>query len=180
MKLMKLISAILVLVAFTSLVWLSSAFSSKNPGHLFSIERSTNRNVVHYDAALTEDNGLLWPNPVSTYWIMEDGSRQELNSVEKRYAYGISSPAKIDLNKLTFHLAALKGRSITVEKIDGSFRAVVQIGGKRSVVKRVYIQTESTRFGFPKVTYLDLFGTDLSTNMPVKERISRAEIKREP
>ncbi len=168
---MKFLVAILIVMGFTLILGSKPAISSKNLDHLFSIERSTNRNVVRYDAALTDENGLSWPSPVSAYWIMENGSRQELNFAEKKYAYGISSQEKVDREKLSFYLAALKGRSITVERIEGSFRAVASIGGKQSVVERVHIEAASTWLGVPKVVYLDVFGRDLRTNVPVKERI---------
>src|SRR5216117_743105 len=59
---------------------------------LFSIERSTNANVVHYEARVTEDGKLDPADPVAVYWIMvaEDGRRQELNYLEKSRAYGFT------------------------------------------------------------------------------------------
>ena len=47
---------------------------------LFIIERSTNANVVHYDARLTADGNLDPEEPVIADWILlaEDGRRKKL------------------------------------------------------------------------------------------------------
>ena len=49
---------------------------------LFIIERSTNKNVIHYDAKFGKDGKLDPKNPVVAYWIMaaEDGRRESLSA----------------------------------------------------------------------------------------------------
>src|SRR5258707_8107995 len=57
---------------------------------LFTIERSVNGNVVHYDARL-KDGKLDPQQPVVVYWVMgESGRHQELNFLERLKAYGFS------------------------------------------------------------------------------------------
>jgi hypothetical protein len=60
------------------------------PKSLFIIERSKNRNVVHYEAQLSQDGKLHPQGPVIVYWIMlaEDGRREPLNRIERHVAYG--------------------------------------------------------------------------------------------
>ncbi|MGZ3591412.1 MAG: DUF4833 domain-containing protein, partial [Thermodesulfobacteriota bacterium] len=67
------------------------AASVDKAGHLFFIERSKNKNLVQYDIRLTENRDLPDSRPVNAYWVLENGRREELNSIEKRYAYGIVS-----------------------------------------------------------------------------------------
>jgi Domain of unknown function (DUF4833) len=52
---------------------------------LFVIERSTNANVVYYDARVTKSGKLNAEEPVVAYWIMlaGNGRREELNPIEK-------------------------------------------------------------------------------------------------
>ena len=50
---------------------------------LFVIEKSTNANVVHYDARIMPDGELDPRQPVEAYWVMaaEDGRKENLSSV---------------------------------------------------------------------------------------------------
>src|SRR5438477_12797965 len=59
---------------------------------LFVIERSTNANVVHYDANVKPDGQLDPRQPISAYWVMaaEDGRREELSVFERSRAYGFT------------------------------------------------------------------------------------------
>ncbi|MGA2115897.1 MAG: DUF4833 domain-containing protein [Bryobacteraceae bacterium] len=59
---------------------------------LFVIERNVNANTVHYDTNLMPNGELDPRQPVAAYWVMasENGRHEELNGIEKRYAYGYS------------------------------------------------------------------------------------------
>jgi len=46
--------------------------------------------------------------PVIAYWILENGRREKLNSIEKEYAYGIVRQEKLAKDKLKVMLAAFK------------------------------------------------------------------------
>jgi len=143
--------------------------------HLFSIERSKNRNFVQYDLRLTGNRDVSNSNSVAAYWILQDGRREELNPVEKKYAYGIASQEQISKDKFKVRLAALKDREIIVEKIKGSYRAVVSINGKESILEKVYVEAEERLTGLPEVVYVDLFGRTIRANLPVRERIRLAK-----
>jgi hypothetical protein len=78
---------------FTVLALLASpAAAQTRTSPLFTIERSKNANVVHYDARLTADGELDPKEPVIAYWIRlaEDGRREELSWIEKKKAYGFT------------------------------------------------------------------------------------------
>src|SRR5689334_25158042 len=57
---------------------------------LFYIERSKNANIVKYDARLDSTGQLRAKSPVDVYWLMfaTDSSREDLNWVESKFAYG--------------------------------------------------------------------------------------------
>ena len=60
---------------------------------LFVLERSTNANVIHYDAQITSDGTIDPKEPVIAYWAMlaeKEGKREELNALEKSLAYGFT------------------------------------------------------------------------------------------
>ena len=53
---------------------------------LFVIERSMNKNVVHYDAVVTPDGRLNPRQPIVAYWVMaaEDGGEHETGRFRSR------------------------------------------------------------------------------------------------
>jgi len=166
---------ILLLIMTSFLPCFPLAASQDKAEHLFFIERSKNRNIVQYDVRLTGNGDLLDPNPVTAYWILQDGRREELNPVEKELAYGIVSQEKIEKNKFKIFLAAFKNREIIVEKIKGSFRAVVSINGKESILRKVYVESKEGWIGQPQVLYVDLFGGVIRRNLLARERICSAK-----
>ena len=147
------------------------AGSEDKAGHLFVIERSKNKNLVQYDVRLAENRVLPDSRPVNAYWILENGGREELNSIEKKYAYGIVRQEKLAEDKLRVILAAFKNLEIIVERMNDSFKAVVFINGRESILQKIYIKSEEKSKGLPKVLYIDLFGRTKKTGLPIKERI---------
>ena len=170
MRLVVIILLFFTIVGFVS--WPACADSPAKADHLFFIERSKNKNLVQYDIRLTEKSNLPDSTPVSVYWILENGRREELNSIERKYAYGISRQERIEKDKLRVILVALKSREILVEKIRGFFKAVVSINGKESILNKIYIKSEETAAGLPRVLYIELIGRATQTNLLLRERIT--------
>ncbi len=156
---------------FASVFWFTFALSSSKTNHLFIVERSKNKNLVQYDVRLTENDDILDSNPVSVYWVLENGRQRDLNLIQRRFAYGIDSCEKLDKNKFRVVLVALKDREVIIEKMDGSFRAIIVINDKPSVLERVYVESRERAIGLPRVIYVDLFGRTKETGLPVNERI---------
>jgi len=148
------------------------AVSGDKVSHLFFIERSKNKNLVQYDIRLAENSTLPDLGPVNVYWILENGRREELNPIEREYAYGIVHQKKLDENKFKVILAGLKGLEIIVERMNDSFKAMVSINGRESILEKIYIKSEEKRTGLPKILYIDLFGRTKATGLPIKERIA--------
>ena len=168
---MRLSVTILLLVIVSLFPQSILAASGDKANHLFFIERSKNKNLVQYDARLTENRNLPDLKPVNAYWILENGRHEELNSVEKNYAYGIVRQQKLDRDKFKIILAAFKGLEIIVERMNDSFKALVSINGRESILERIYIKSEETGALFPKVIYVDLFGRIKETGLAIKERV---------
>ena len=158
-------------LTFSFVSWSAFAlFSSKND-HLFFIERSKNKNLVQYDVRLTKNNNILDSDPVSVYWVLENGTQRDLNLIQRKFAYGIDSYEKLQNDKLRVFFVALKEREVIVEKTEGSFRAITAINGKPSVLERVYVESREGWTGLPRVLYVDLFGRNKETGLPINERI---------
>jgi hypothetical protein len=148
------------------------ASSGGKDGHLFIIERSKNKNLVQYAIRLTENRDDPESRPVVAYWVLENGKREELNSLEKKYAYGIVRQERLDKDKFKIILAAFKSLDIIVKKMNDSFKAIISINGKESILQKIYIKSEESAAGFPRVLYVDLVGRIKDTGRPIKERIT--------
>ncbi len=168
---MKILIIILLTVILSLVSWSTFAVSWNKSDHLFFIERNKNKNYVQYDVRLMKNNDLTDSNPVTAYWVLENGQQEELTLIERKYAYGIGSQEKLEQNKFRVLLVVLKGREIIVEKMNGSFGAVVSINGKQSILEKVYIESKERLTGFPKVLFIDLFGWTKERGFPMRERI---------
>ena len=168
---MKTLIIILLAVILSLVSWSAFAGSWNKSDPLFSIERNKNKNYVQYDVRLTKSNDLHASNPVTAYWVLENGGQEEFTLIERKYAYGIYSQEKLEKNKFRVLLVVFKNREIIVERVNGSFGAVVSINGKQSILERIYIESKERVTGLPKVLYIDLFGWDKEKGFPMKERI---------
>src|SRR5580700_10647072 len=85
---------------------------------LFVVERSSNANVVHYDAKIDEDGRIDSREPVIAYWIMaaKDGRRQELNFLEKSKAYGVIVKPSLTGASYRIVLVSQKNREIEISR----------------------------------------------------------------
>jgi hypothetical protein len=165
------VTGMLLVVILSLLPQSIFAASGDKAGHLFFIERSKNKNLVQYDIRLTENKEPPDSRPVNAYWILENGRHEELNSIERKYAYGVLRQEKLDKDKFKVILVAFKSWEIIVERINDTFKAVVSINGIESILQKIYIKSEETRVGFPRVLYVELFGQTKETGLPIKERI---------
>src|SRR5262245_42565533 len=140
---------------------------------LFTIARSTNANVVQYDARLTASVSLDSKSPVVAYWIMlaEDGRHVRLSTIEKRMAYGFSVKADGSSGCFRMTLAADKTRPIRICAENGSGRAEMVVDGRRSRLQRMFISTRRGGLFGKEVNYIELFGTDAESGEQRYEKI---------
>jgi Domain of unknown function (DUF4833) len=138
---------------------------------LFVIARSKNANVVHYDVSLERD-GQLKDEPVVAYWRMlaEDGRREELTWVERRFAYGFRITSKVSSQGFRMRPRAFEQREIAVRRGEnGRYRAYLEIGGQRAILERIFVQTDTGTL--PSVRFVELVGLDAQTGQRVSERL---------
>lgn len=145
----------------------------EEPGQLFYVQRSPNANTVIYAARLDAKGAIQSRDPVEAFWrkFNIDGSRQPLNFIERMMAYGV----RVDRVKagapVTFTIAALPERKLTLN-LDSNKRpqALIQIGGR--TVKLAYVYLHVVEGGLmPSVPELDIFGTDIASGKAVHEHL---------
>lgn len=152
------------------LAGLAAAEGTNTP--LFVIERSKNANVVQYDARLTAAGTLDAKQPVIAYWILkaEDGRRESLNMVERMKAYGFDIKPDPAGKFWVMTLVADRKREITVRQTAGGVRAEMPIGGRPSILEKVYIDSTDGKL-LPKVNFIEFSGTDQATGEKTREKI---------
>jgi hypothetical protein len=164
-----------LLSAAVFLVGALRAFGEINYVPLFTIERNTNANVVHYEARLKD--GKIDPHePVVAYWIMaaEDGRRQELNLIEKIKAFGFSIHPDGAPESYRMVIVSDKKKEIRVLHAGNSVRAEMHIGACNATLQKIFISAHKSFLnGSPE--YAEMRGTDISTGVPCSERVTPGE-----
>jgi len=163
-----------LIVVFLAGTFVASADSFEDgtmAQRLFRIERSKNANIVVYDARIKTDGRLDDREPVVAYWLKlaEDGGYEKLSRLERRFAYGFKTQFADD-NTLVLNMSAKIEREITVDIRDGRSRALVDIDGRRSVLGKVYVESIERKL-WPRVEFLELYGSDVATGEETYERI---------
>ena len=161
-------SAIVFLGTF---FWIAPGVGVADAQHLFFIERSTNKNIVQYDAHTMEDGNLAREVPMLVYWILENGEKENLSKIERKYAYGIESHKRLQDNRYEIVISALEERKITVKKTDDGYKAFVLINGREGILERLYVKCVEILPGLPQVLYVDLFGRDGQAKLALTERL---------
>jgi serine/threonine protein kinase len=159
-----------VCAAFTLLLTVALLMQAADQ-QLFIIERTTNGNVVHYDAHLNSEGHIDPGQPVIVYWTIGSttGKRQNLNYLERTRAYGIQVRPKSG-GRYVLTVVSQKELEIDVYEDGGRIRAETTIDGHHAYLKKIFANIESTLF-LPKVHYVELFGTDVSTGIERYQKI---------
>ena len=151
-----------------------SAFADEfSPIKLFHIERSKNKNQVHYFAMVDKNCKLKEIETIKGQWLVleKDKDHKEELSTFDQIAYGIIKPEVKD-NWVTFSLRALKQRIIkaTAEKKDDKCitKSIMQISGQDAFFEKVYVFSKEG-FVMPTVIYLDIYGK-LPDGKPIIEK----------
>lgn len=161
-------------VCLTLLLLASTAPAQRPAGYvpLFTIERSLNANVVHYDAKMSKDGRLDFREPVIAYWVMaaEDGRRQALNFLERTRAYGFTTLAEHLGESYKMFLVSDRGREIRIVDQNGAVHAEAIIAGAQAYLQRIFITARRSLL-FDTVDSAELFGIDVTTGQPRYEKV---------
>jgi Domain of unknown function (DUF4833) len=145
----------------------------EEPNQLFYVQRSPNANTVIYAAKLDAQGNLDSQTPVEGFWrkFNIDGRKQPLSFFERMLAYGVKMNARKAGQPVTFTIAALPERKLTLS-MDAEHRpeARMQIGNHMVKVAYVYLQVVEGGL-MPSVPSLDILGTDLASGKAIHEHL---------
>jgi len=161
------------LLISTCLIILPAVVFGSEPGRapLFKIERSTNANIIQYDAQIGPDGHLLKKEPVVAYWVRlaDKGQVQQLSWIQKTFAYGFDASLDRDRNIVKLDMKAEIGRQIAIKKAGSEYRATADIDGSASYVEKIFIHATGKGMS-TSVDYIELHGHDVETGEERYER----------
>ncbi|MBD1391720.1 DUF4833 domain-containing protein [Mucilaginibacter glaciei] len=140
---------------------------------LFYVQRSSNINTLIYDLNIDKKTGRPdEDSPVHPYWIRynERGQKEELNYIQRKFAYGLTSKA-VGNDKYDIRFVSYKKFPLTLMKAsDGKYRIFATVNQKQMMLNYVFIKIEGGSFWLPNVVYVELKGTDPVSGKEITER----------
>jgi hypothetical protein len=142
---------------------------------LFYVQRTINVNTLIYTLNVDEKGVLDTEQPIKIRWInyTKDSSYEDLNYVQKKYAYGIAiKPIDKEKQTFVFNFVSYKKKSIYLSKYkgDNKFHAFYKMNNEMIILERIFIQIEGGSFWFPKIKFIEVSGVNLK-NEKVSEKI---------
>ncbi len=145
---------------------------------VFHIEKSENRNQVHYAVRVDATCRPVGPHPVYGYWReFEHGPRVVSPLLDQEQpAYGLSEPRAIALGdaggQIRISLRGFPDRPLTIETFRAGAacgaRAITTIAKQPAELTSIYVE-----IGFLfSVEYAIVRGVRLSDGMPVQEKVN--------
>jgi len=143
-----------------------------NVNKLFYIQRDPNSNTLIYELNTNAAGHLNTDNPLHVYWIRyaEKGQHEELNYIQRKFAYGVVTkpikPNEYDVRFVAYKKMPLK----LTNSIDGKYHILAIIAKKQVILNRIFVKIEGGSFWLPNIVYVELKGTDPQTGKEVMER----------
>jgi hypothetical protein len=145
---------------------------SNNVSRLFYVQRDPNPNTIVYELNLGTDGRLNVEEPLHVYWIKynEQGQREELNFIQRKFAYGLTQKA-LGNDKYDIRFVSYKKFPLTLMKsTDGKYHIYATIAQKQAILNRIFVKIEGGSFWLPNVVYVELKGIDPATGQEIVDR----------
>ncbi len=140
---------------------------------LFYVQRTPNTNTIVYTLNMDKSGKLNQEEPVQAYWIryQEQGQVAELNYIQRKYAYGVVSTLT-DEKKGSYSVEFVsysKRKLSLIKSAKGEYHAYTSIKGKTAILNSVFLNIEGGSFWMPRITSVEIKGTDPDTKAEVVE-----------
>lgn len=143
-----------------------------NNNQLFYLQRTSNTNTLIYELNFN-NKALNQDEPVHVYWIRynEKGQQEELNFIQRKFAYGIrSTPISKDKYLLNF-VSYKKFAMFLVKGAGEKYNVFATINQKQAILSRIFVKINGGSFWTPNIEYVEVKGVDPSTGKEVIERM---------
>lgn len=159
------------LFGFTTVLHTEYPVPPRTKKSLFYIQNSTNTNTVIYE--INAEKGVIdVDEPVTIYWLRyaDKNKLRPLNYLEKTFAYGLKQESQ-ENGRVKASFLARKEKQIEVYLDEqGQATALIKINDKLSKLTKLFVKVAEDGW-WPKVSYVEFFGTDVKTNLPVYEKL---------
>jgi hypothetical protein len=138
---------------------------------LFYVQRTSNTNTIVYDLNIGADGKLNSDEPVKVYWIKyaEDGQKQGLSYIQRKFAYGLTSKP-LNNGNYDIRFVSYKKFPLTLMKAgDGKYHIFAVVAQKQIIVNRIFVKIEGGTFWIPNVTSVEVKGSDPITGREIVE-----------
>jgi phosphatidylglycerophosphate synthase len=141
---------------------------------LFYLQRDPNTNTVIYALNVNSSGELDKDTPVLVYWLryQENGEREELSYIQKKFAYGIQSKA-IGNDEYELRVVSDKKFPLYLRKsaVDNKYHVYITVNNKKMQLDRIFVRIEGGSFWIPNVKYVELKGSNVVNGTPMLERV---------
>jgi hypothetical protein len=145
-----------------------------NETFLFYVQRTPNTNTIVYELNLGPDGTIIKEDPVHIFWIRykEDGSKEELSYLQRKYAYGLRC-VLVDPEKLFYKLnfVSYSKRHLYLQKSgrDKKYHIYTYIAGKWSILHKIFVNIEGGTFWLPNIQKIEMSGRENTTGKMITE-----------
>ncbi len=143
-----------------------------NSRQLFYLQRTPNKNTLVYELNYNKGN-IDKEDPVHGYWIryQEDGQKEELNFIQKTFAYGLKTK-NIAENQYEICFVSYKKFKMYLKLgADNKFHLYTSINKKTAELTSIYLKINGGAFWTPNIEYVDIYGIDPISRSVMKERM---------
>jgi hypothetical protein len=143
-----------------------------NISKLFYIQRDPNANTLIYELNTDKTGELDTDNPLHVYWIRyaDKGQREELNYIQRKFAYGVTAK-QVKNDQFDIRFVAYKKMPLNLQKSnDGKYHIFATIANKQAILNRIFVKVEGGSFWIPNIVYVEMKGTDPATGKEIMER----------
>lgn len=143
-----------------------------NPNTLFYVQRDPNINTIMYDLNVDKNGKLDAESPLHIYWIKyaEKGQKEELNYIQRKFAYGINSKKTGD-EQYDVRFVSYKKLPLVLKKADDNkYHIFVNADQKQIMLNRIFVKVEGGSFWLPNIVYVELKGIEQLTGKEIIHR----------
>jgi phosphatidylglycerophosphate synthase len=143
-------------------------------GLLFYLQRTPNTNTIICE--LNEKDGIPdKEDPIHVFWIRypEGQKREELNWIQRHFAYGIESRS-LGNDAYELHFVSYKKLPLYLLKspVDQQRHVYAKINNRQAILNRIFIKINpGGTFWSPNIEYFELKGTDAENGKALMQRI---------
>jgi len=129
---------------------------------MFYIQRDPNANTVCYALNFDRQGKLNTKEPLDIFWMRyaEDGRRQNLNYIQRVFAYGIKQVKPVAGNEIEFRSVAYDKLPLYLRKGASGYYVRTTILGEPCILKRIYVRIDGGSLFKPNVLYVQLEGVN--------------------